>query len=136
MYKTAYNTTDTPLVVDDDGRVLPARSFGTVQSTAEQVKSAVERGEVVFHDRPSKNVAISPEAKAAFDETDRVADRAAKFDGFERDALAVLAGAEGDTPTKAALVHSLALGDEDVPTKAEAKQQVAAAEGDKTSKGN
>lgn len=46
MYQTAYNATDGPLVADDFGRTIGGYEFGTVQTTSDDVATAISEGRI------------------------------------------------------------------------------------------
>ena len=79
MFRTAYNTTDAPVVVDSEGRSIGGGEWGTVETTEDAVKAALEAGslEIIageLDDGPGQN----PDALKAQEETQRLADEAAK----------------------------------------------------------
>lgn len=41
MHRTAYNSTDRPVVIDDEGRIIAGRDYGTVDDSKEEVKEAL-----------------------------------------------------------------------------------------------
>lgn len=48
MYRTAYNTTDSVVVVDPAGRTLGGREHGPVDDLFDEVDRAIERGDLVI----------------------------------------------------------------------------------------
>lgn len=50
MIQLVYNTSDTMVVVDDDGRSVGGREWGVADSTSEPVKRALESGELIRAD--------------------------------------------------------------------------------------
>lgn len=123
MFKTAYNPNETPVVVDDLGHVIPGLDWGTVETTANPAKDALDAGLLVLVERPGRNANVEPDAAEAFDRTENVAIRSRAFDGLDRDALfglAVDAGLYADDdeqPYKADLVARLTHSTADVPEK-------------------
>lgn len=76
MYKTAYNTTDSPVVVDEEGRVLGGREWGTVDDTFEGVKRGAAEGRLhVFHQRFDEGPGQNPDAIAAQQRTAELEER-------------------------------------------------------------
>lgn len=76
MFGTFFNSTDAPVVVDDDGRSIPAGEWGPAPLSHERVTNAVDSGVLVKVDRPPRaafaasGVDIDPRAEAAFAATD------------------------------------------------------------------
>lgn len=76
MFATFFNSTDAPVVVDDDGRSIPAGEWGPAPVGHERVNNAVTSGVLVKVDRPPRaafaedGVDMDPRAEAAFAETD------------------------------------------------------------------
>lgn len=95
-YVTAYNPTDRPVVIDDEGRTVAGRSWAPVIRQAEEVRGAYERGDLVTVSRPADDDELDPQAVEAFDATDELNEA----DGPEE--LAEVAEDTGATPTKAA----------------------------------
>jgi hypothetical protein len=60
MTRSAFNPTDTPVVIDDEGRVLPGLEHGDVDPDAPEVEAAVEQGRLILADDEPK-----PPAKKA-----------------------------------------------------------------------
>lgn len=50
MAAKAYNPTSSPVVIDDDGRILPGREHGDVDSTSARVQAAVLAGRLILTD--------------------------------------------------------------------------------------
>lgn len=93
-YRTAYNPTDVPVVIDDDGRVAAGREWSPVLASHELVKAAVERGGLVFVDEPKDGA--DGQAGDAFAATN------ALNDADTPEELAEVAQDVGATPTPAA----------------------------------
>lgn len=93
-YRTAYNTLDRPVVVDDDGRVAAGGEWSPVLASHELVKAAVERGDLVFVDEPTGGA--EGQAGEAFAAT------TALNDADTPEELATVAEDVGATPTPAA----------------------------------
>lgn len=68
MQKVAYNSSDSPIVISDEGHVLGGREWGPVETTEESVKAAVDAKTLIFQ----KDAGDEPnsEAKAAQAEVD------------------------------------------------------------------
>lgn len=70
MFRTAYNPTDAPVVIDDEGRTLEGLAWGPVRSTAEEVRGALERGTLVLLDTDTDTAGeLDPQAREALDAT-------------------------------------------------------------------
>ena len=95
-YRAAFNPTDRPVVVDDEGRTLAGRAWGPVVEAAPEVRAARERGELTFVDRPKGDDDLDPAAAAVFDAVDEL--NAAP----DAEAIAEAADEHGAPPTKAA----------------------------------
>lgn len=127
MYKTAYNSSASPVVVDELGHVIAGHDWGTVETTDGVASAALAGGTLTVVERPGRNASMDPGAVAAFDRTAEVSGRSDAFGNLERDDLfnlAVDAGLQDpddDTPYKAELVARLAYAiDVDVPEKPKA----------------
>jgi hypothetical protein len=46
MHVVGYNTTDRPVLLDAEGRSLGGGEFGAVDTTSDEVKAAVDRGDL------------------------------------------------------------------------------------------
>jgi hypothetical protein len=75
MTRSAFNPTDGPVVIDDEGHVLPGLEHGDVDSDAAEVQAAVEQGRLILADdepeppapaqAPSPGDELKPPAKKA-----------------------------------------------------------------------
>lgn len=72
MYITAFNTTDRPVVIDDEGRTLGGQSWGPVLTTADQVKEALAAGALVKVTADASAEDLSPDAKTAIEATEQL----------------------------------------------------------------
>jgi hypothetical protein len=118
-YQVAYNTTDGPLVIDVDGRVLGSREFGPVDTTDGTAKQHLAAERLVQPDKPGKDP--QPGVKAAYTEADRLNVRVAELQMASKQALTEAARTAGligeqDTPTVTELVRLLTRTDVIVPT--------------------
>lgn len=52
MVRTAFNTTESPVVIDDDGRSLAGMSRGDVDTDSPAVQLAVQTGQLVYPEIP------------------------------------------------------------------------------------
>jgi hypothetical protein len=77
MFRPAFNGTDQPLVIDDDGRTLGGNEWGAVDADTDRVKTHVEAGSLIVVDPESISEAANPDAVAAKAHADR-ANREAK----------------------------------------------------------
>lgn len=68
---TVFNPTDTVVVVDTDGHLLPGRSYASVTVGSPVVAAAIARGALlVLSDDPPRDLAAMTEAaRAAFEQT-------------------------------------------------------------------
>lgn len=108
MHKTAFNTTDQPVTVDAEGRMIGGQEWGSINTTADEAKALLEQGIIVIVDKPGDDADVNPEAAAAFDATDRLAELAALPADEVKD-QAVEAGVADDASdvTKAEAVEKL-----------------------------
>lgn len=53
-WRLGANTTDTPVVIDDDGHQLGGREYGPLDTTQDAVQDAVDRGAIVWPDNPAR----------------------------------------------------------------------------------
>lgn len=95
-YRVAYNTTDRPVPIDDDGRIAPGGEWTPVLAAAEQVRDAIAAGVLVLVDEPDDLDGIHPDARAAIDAT------AALNEAAGPEELAEVADDVDATPTPAA----------------------------------
>lgn len=65
MFRPAYNRTDRPVVIDAEGRQLGGLEWGAVDIELDEVKKAVDAGELFVHDVEAFAGDASDEAKAA-----------------------------------------------------------------------
>lgn len=63
MPKPAYNPTDRPVVIDDDGHTLGGREWGAADPDTDRVRALVDAGELVLRDDLPKNA--DPQVRAA-----------------------------------------------------------------------
>lgn len=103
MHKTAFNTTDQPVAIDEAGRRIGGREWGTINTTDPVAKAALEDGTLVITDRPEGDD-INPDAAEAFAVTDAAADLDARPADEVKDLV------EDDTATKAEAVEQAARG--------------------------
>lgn len=64
-YRLAYNTSDSPLLIDDEGHVLGGREWGAVNDKLDQARDAVRAGTLRFVDELGEDA--DPAATAAMD---------------------------------------------------------------------
>jgi hypothetical protein len=95
-YRTVYNPTDSPVVIDDEGRIAAGREWTPVLASHELVRAAVDRAALVFVDPPKDEEGLNPAALDAFHRTAALNEA----DGPEE--LAQVADDTGATPTPAA----------------------------------
>lgn len=76
-YVTAYNTTDSPLVVDADGAQIGGGEWGTVDTRDPEVRALIDAGTltVVEEREPDGETEMNASARAAFKRTADVAAR-------------------------------------------------------------
>lgn len=53
--RTAFNGTQSPVVIDDEGRTIPGLQRGEVDSTADLVKQAIDAGRLVWAETTKGN---------------------------------------------------------------------------------
>jgi hypothetical protein len=52
MYRLAFNPTDRPVIVDDEGRVLAGHDWEALDDTDERILALVEQGQLVWPATP------------------------------------------------------------------------------------
>ena len=62
-WRLAANTSDSPVLVTDDGRILGGGEYGPADTTSTAAQDALQRGVLVYPDPPRKN-AGTPAAQA------------------------------------------------------------------------
>ena len=124
MYATGYNTTDRPIVADDDGHIIAGGEFGSYDTTNDSVKVALATGALAPVERVSDDADVRSDARAAVRRTDELNKRVDALRGVDKDQLLELAQSADapvdETPTKADLVDTLAHTSVPVPEKAKA----------------
>lgn len=70
VYAAAYNPTDSPVVIDGEGRTLGGRAWGPVETTEDAVKAALSDGRLVKAARPARGADVNPDAATVFDDVD------------------------------------------------------------------
>lgn len=105
MYATVFNTTDSPLVVDAEGRIIGGGDWGTVDTTADEAKVALDDDRLVIVEERKDHPAAEVFARTAV--VRKSADALAKLD---KDRLTALAEDNGVDPDqhKPELVRALA----------------------------
>lgn len=91
MLRTYWNPGDSPVVVDDAGRTIAGREFGTADTTDDLVKAATADGRLLEADAPPEGNDSTSAAREAHARTAEVASRAEKLGGFDKDKLQKLA---------------------------------------------
>lgn len=124
MFKTAYNPTDSPVVIDDLGHSIGGREWGAVETTDDATKAAIDGGLLVLVDEPGRGASVNDRAAGAFARTAEIGERSKAFAGLDRDALfelavehEVVADDAERTPTKGELVTLLVFSDVEPPAK-------------------
>lgn len=95
MYRPATNVTNGPVLIDDRGRQLGGREWGPVDTTAEEVRSAVERGELVLVDPLLITKDTIREAQAARDAAAELQSRHEALTALDADTTRDLAESAG-----------------------------------------
>lgn len=95
MYATAYNASESPAIIDAEGRTIEALGFGTVDTTADEVKNLTDAGTLhVFPDlEPGPGQADT--ANDAAENTREVKTRAGELEALDKADLAKLASRAG-----------------------------------------
>lgn len=70
-YAVHFNTTDSPVVIDDDGRAIAGGTWAPARTTSPQVTDAVVAGRLVEVAKPDGDD-VNPAAAEAFAEVDRL----------------------------------------------------------------
>lgn len=131
MFKTAFNTTDTPVPAGRFGQLIGGNEWGTVETTDDVARAGLENGGLMLIDTPKASASVDDQASAAFDRTKTLRERGGKLDALDRDTLYELAVDAGmyddgdEQPYKADLVERLAASDVDVPDKKTAATKTA-----------
>ena len=113
VYRTVFNTTDSAVVVDPEGRQVAGRSWGTAETVEQEFKDGVKRGDLIVIEEPDSLDDVNPEAAAAFKHTAEVTDRKAQLKEMEKSDLVDYAREQGlvgedEKLSKAAVVEELA----------------------------
>lgn len=89
MYRTAYNPTASPVVVDDEGRIIGGREWGTYDTTEQAAKDALGRRDLIATDDPEGEPAAdsNPTAMAAIQRTANIRERGEEVKGLDREVL-------------------------------------------------
>lgn len=95
--------TDSPVLIDDRGRQLAGREWGPVDTTADEVKEAVDRGDLVLANPEHITKDAIPEARQARDDAAELQERHEKFSALDADATRAAAEAAG-IPLEAPMV--------------------------------
>lgn len=117
-HEVVYNTTDAPVIADDEGRVIGGGEWGAVDTTADTVKRALDRGDLVTVEVNDQSHA---DARAARDRAEELTSRSSKLGNLGKDALVEMATDAGleidpdDPPHKPDLVSMLAARDVEIP---------------------
>lgn len=126
----AYNSTDVPLVVDDEGRAIGGRSWGVVHTTEALARRSVLAGQLVVLDDADYRDADNPDVVTALQVLDERRQRHAAAQKLPK---AVLVDTVGDAvadslpqgkdgaPFKQDLAIAAAAGDAEIPAPAPKK---------------
>lgn len=89
MYRTAYNTTESPVVVSDDGRVIGGLDWGTVETTDEYARQALAANLLTVQDEPDEDqkASMNPRALEAHERTAEIRERAEAAKNLDKDTL-------------------------------------------------
>lgn len=110
MYSTAFNRTESPIVVDEDGRTIGGGEWGTVDTTAELVKANQAAGWLIVFPELEAVEDTAREAREAIEQTASIRERAEAFGSLETEELEAIARDAGTDPGdrhKRDLVHYL-----------------------------
>lgn len=86
VYRTGYNPTDTPVVVDDEGRTIGGREWGTYQTTEDAAQAALSDGRLLEVEVPDE-AGVNPLATAAHERTQVVQDRVEQVKPMDKPTL-------------------------------------------------
>lgn len=135
MLRTAFNTSDTPITVDDLGHQIGPGEWGTATTTYEGTSRAQGQGSLLFVDVDVEVEGQNPDAVAASKRTAELSQRHSKFTdtdvgdlrkiAVDADVLTEVEAA--DTP-KRELVELLAWSAAPIPSKKPQRGQTATAE--------
>lgn len=124
-YVVAYNATDRPVTIDDEGRVLGGHEWGPVNRAAGPAKAALDAERLVELDKPRGD--LPPDVQAAIQAATELDQRATAFGRLTADELRSIADDHelpGDVTGKAELVDVLtARTTIPAPTAGKAKEQ-------------
>lgn len=131
MYRTGYNPTTSPVVVDDEGRTIGGRDWGTYDSTERAANDALDRRDLIAVRDPDPSTemppGVNPRALRAFERTKVVRERKEKAAKVDKDKIRETvedAGliAPGSDPTVGAMREVLAEHPEVIIPDAEAEK--------------
>lgn len=119
MFVAAHNPTDQAVVVDDAGRTLGGGEWGVVDTTADQVKTAVDAARLTLAPDLKADSGNTADANDAARTAETAEKRRRQLDALDADAVHALADQAGvGEGTKAAQVGELARRDDiDVPAR-------------------
>lgn len=95
MYRPATNVTDSPVLIDDRGRQLGGREWGPVDTTADEVKAAVDLGALVIVDPANITKDTLAEARQARDDAAELQARHEALTALDADTTRELAETAG-----------------------------------------
>lgn len=96
-FKTVFNTTDSPVVVDSEGRSIGGFEHGTVDTTEDLASDAMDAHVLIPSVLPTGDVEVDPQVKAAHAATKDRTEKAERLRKMEKDDLAALAASDPST---------------------------------------
>lgn len=109
---TAFNSTDSPIEIDAEGRTIGGGEWGTVDTTSDLVKTAAETGGLEIYRDLDEGPGQNPDAIEAIRTTRSTQERLEQAQALDRDALdeaATKARLNPENMTKAELAYALAM---------------------------
>lgn len=113
VYRTIFNTSDHPVVVDELGHVVGGHEWGTVETTDEVAKPLLDSGTLIEAEAGDPSNDLDPRAVAAQERTEQTDQRATQASNASKEALENLARKNGlitgdESPSKGYLIAVLA----------------------------
>lgn len=134
MYKTVFNPSDSPVTVSASGRTVGGHDWGTVQTTEQEARSAIDNGYLLVQDEleQQEGASYNPSAVEAHKRTADYADRHEKASNLDNEALYNLAVQHrltpevetvSDRPNKTELVTLVVESSTEIPSPTQAKRE-------------
>jgi hypothetical protein len=133
VYVTVFNPSDSPVLLDEQGRSVGGGEWSPAETTDSVTKAALDSGGLLKVEAPEGDFdrnRQSPQAIEAFERTSKYAERGEQLEGKDKAALRKIADKhgmveEGDDPKVADLRRRLVESDVELTTKQQPKKSAA-----------